>query len=64
MVDAGLQTPQFFNFYIYELKNICKDYVINFLAHVLKSYSKEKNCFYIHSGSYDAKTQRSKTQTA
>lgn len=31
-----------------KLNNICKDQVINFLAHIPKNYNTKKNYFYIY----------------
>ncbi len=65
-VDARLRGPWFLNFYTDESNNICKDRVINFLAHTPKACGTKRGCFYIHSESnsesnggriMDAKTQ-------
>ena len=61
-VDARLHTPRFLNFYMDESNNICKDRVINFLAHAPKSCSTERGCFYICSESNGAKTMDAKAQ--
>ncbi len=61
-VDARLLAPRFLNFYMDKSNNICKDCVINFLAHAPKRCDIEGGCFYIHSESYGARTMDAKTQ--
>ncbi len=63
-VDARLRTPRFLNFYTDESNKICKDRVINSLAHAPKRYGIERGCFYIYSESNGARTMDGKTQAA
>lgn len=54
-MDAQLCTIQFLNFYIVKSNNICKDRVINFLAHAPRNCNTKRRCFYICSESNNAK---------
>lgn len=63
-VDTRLRTSQFFNFYTDKSNNICKDRIIDFLAHAPPGCGTKGSCFYIHSESNGAKTMDAKIQAA
>lgn len=51
-------------FFINELKIICKDCIINFLAHILKKCIPKKDCFYIYFKFDSSKTINTKIEVS